>query len=572
MIQKKGFHWNRIISYSLLFLFPILYAISYTLISNQKGPFWFTPNQDPDYPYLLNSLNIATLNAPAHTDHPGTTLQTLGAVTLRIAHLFQSIFRLSSDDFTEAVLKNPELYLHLINYVLIGLTAVLLCLLGWLGFRLSNHLFLGLILQTTPFLIARPMLMNEPSRVVPEALVFTVCQLLVLVLVIYLYVDQAAQKKWFTVALGAVFGIGMATKVTFLPMAIFLLLPKGIYRKLLAIATAIISFFIATIPILSQYPRIWNWLFGIASGSGIHGQDKQRDVEVIVENSGEVISRYSQTFFNIVIVLTMICILLFILKLFKKLSIAEAARVKFNEFFFLAILLLIAVWVQVFLTLDKGAEIRYLIPSFSLVGVLVIILMELCLSSLLLISFIQSFFNRFNLHRFKTSVRAIALIGCVIIGIQQVEDASHFINKRATLRRSELQEIQQLLTHNPIYKNCPIIASARASSQAAALFYANTWWADKKFTERLQQLYPNEIFYNPRGGQNSFETYAEEVSLRQLFKQENSCILFRSNPLRGKGGYSVPNVRLAEIWVGELEALYRIASPDRIARPPKQKA
>ena len=42
---------------------------------------------DPEYAYLLNSLNLLEMSVPGHFDHPGTPLQEFGALVLLVQWL-----------------------------------------------------------------------------------------------------------------------------------------------------------------------------------------------------------------------------------------------------------------------------------------------------------------------------------------------------------------------------------------------------------------------------------------------------------------------------------------------------
>src|SRR5689334_16477265 len=92
----------------LLFLVfpPILFALCKPM-SVRRGPYYSYGNYDPEYAYLFNSLSVLNGKVPYHRDHPGTTLQALGAVAERLAHLGQS-----RDQITEGVIRYPESHIY----------------------------------------------------------------------------------------------------------------------------------------------------------------------------------------------------------------------------------------------------------------------------------------------------------------------------------------------------------------------------------------------------------------------------------------------------------------------------
>jgi hypothetical protein len=73
------------------------------VLTKHHGPYFLRNNFDPDYNYLLNSLSLLKLQTPRHTDHPGTTLQLLGAVVLLLKWLGTSLF-VQRQTLTDSVL------------------------------------------------------------------------------------------------------------------------------------------------------------------------------------------------------------------------------------------------------------------------------------------------------------------------------------------------------------------------------------------------------------------------------------------------------------------------------------
>src|SRR4029079_1248187 len=101
-MQLRSQSHNRAALSLILLLLPALLIVVAFQIRTASGPYWFSENLDPSYAYLLNSLNISNLHRPNHIDHPGTPVQTLGAVIIRILNP-------TADESTRAreVLKNP---------------------------------------------------------------------------------------------------------------------------------------------------------------------------------------------------------------------------------------------------------------------------------------------------------------------------------------------------------------------------------------------------------------------------------------------------------------------------------
>lgn len=72
-------------------------------------------------------------------------------------------------------------------------------------------------------------------------------------------------------ALGFILGIGIATKVTFAPLAAYIfLLPSGV-SILLACIVTVLAFVAFTNPIWDAYPKMWHWIERLFAHSGPYG-------------------------------------------------------------------------------------------------------------------------------------------------------------------------------------------------------------------------------------------------------------------------------------------------------------
>src|SRR5262245_45496798 len=90
-----------------LALVPIAGLIVSILLVSSHGPYYYGANFDPDYCYLLNSLNLLTFHEPAHIDHPGTTVQILGAIIM-LPKWLGGVLLGGWQPLPESVLSHPE--------------------------------------------------------------------------------------------------------------------------------------------------------------------------------------------------------------------------------------------------------------------------------------------------------------------------------------------------------------------------------------------------------------------------------------------------------------------------------
>lgn len=134
-----------------LLITPVIILALAGLLVDARGPYNRGENFDPDYNYLLNSLNLLLFHGPGHTDHPGTTLQEGGAAVILGRWLVASTVG-NWVPLQEATLRAPEEYLHSINIMLVLLIAAAVFFAGWQMYRASGSLLAALTLQTSVFL------------------------------------------------------------------------------------------------------------------------------------------------------------------------------------------------------------------------------------------------------------------------------------------------------------------------------------------------------------------------------------------------------------------------------------
>ena len=145
LLKKIGkyFRWQ----YFLLLPLPSITFIIREISKLYTGPYWFASNFDPEYAYLFNSLNVIHFFKIEYVDHPGTPLQVLGGVVIFLYNLF---FRDSK--VNEDVVLNSDLYLNVINIVIIFLLSITLYIAGMVIYIKSKNIIYGLLIQITPFL------------------------------------------------------------------------------------------------------------------------------------------------------------------------------------------------------------------------------------------------------------------------------------------------------------------------------------------------------------------------------------------------------------------------------------
>ena len=131
----------------LVVILPTIFFCTSIIMRDNAGPFWLWSNLDPDYAYLLDSLNMINSRWPQEMAHPGITLDLIGAIIIKGLHPF-----LSKNELTRLVLTEPEHYLQIIAHALITLNTIGLIALGFVTFSVFKDWIPVVLMQMAPFL------------------------------------------------------------------------------------------------------------------------------------------------------------------------------------------------------------------------------------------------------------------------------------------------------------------------------------------------------------------------------------------------------------------------------------
>lgn len=250
-----------------LFLLPVAFVAIAFGLRHRAGPEWMWRHLDPDYFYLFDGLNIATLTAPGHVAHPGVPLMTLAAAVIRALHPFTETAAVPA-----AVMANPEGHLFAIAAVQIILLAAALLFAGWLTRRVTGSLALAVLVQLGPLLSM--LTVKFALRVKPEALLVTTLVVMAAVMISALDDDRLkANRLRYAIGLGLIAGCGAALKITAAPLLgllpVFLL---GQWRAVAVFWTScVVGFFLFFLPAIGELDTFLGFITTVSTGSGAFG-------------------------------------------------------------------------------------------------------------------------------------------------------------------------------------------------------------------------------------------------------------------------------------------------------------
>lgn len=230
---------------------------------------------DPDYPYLFNGLNCAlgAFDRIGHFDHPGTPFQMLTGVFILIVHFFFGQGDLASD-----VISRPEFYLTGCSFLLSVLGSIVTLYATLKVYEASKNFAASFVLGSS--LLLHTLAMNLTVRYIPDYLLLILVLLLAVPIVQYIFKSNYSSIK-FAVFTGVVLGIGVITKVVFVPLVFipFILADKFknkiLYSLVLAIS-AILSF----LPVISRLSVILKYYTRLSKHDGIYGTGEQQFISI----------------------------------------------------------------------------------------------------------------------------------------------------------------------------------------------------------------------------------------------------------------------------------------------------
>lgn len=533
MIQEQDTQHLPVRILVMLSIIPAALFIAALILTAMRRPYYLGSNFDPEYAYLLNSLNLLLGKVPGHTDHPGTTLQLLGAVIVGIRYGATLLFGTVESSVETAVLTQSESYLRTINLVLNLLLAVGCYLVGYRVFRHTGRWIYVVILQATPFLFMTTI--AATTRVMPEPFLLFITYLLVFVLlpIIFNQTYRFETNKE-SIFLGILLGLGIATKVTFVPLLLLLLLPNTFRRKVYAFLSVIITFLLVTLPIWSKYERMVRWMINliIRDGHYGHGDVGLGSPEKLGQNLIGLILAEPVYFILIAVLFVGSAILLWQRQKIKDTTMRRHYLLMLALFAFILV-------VQTALTV-KHPPIHYALPSMGMVGLILLMLASAPLA------------KSDKLDQGIQYGLLVFIMGAMVITAVKLNQKRIMIQDSA----ASVQAIENIITDS--YSHCTIAYYYRSSSPTQALYFGNSY-VGNNFGQTLEQLYPASLFYNIFG--SSFRTFTTGFSTvdMEMRLKNNECILMQGTPfINGYEKYA-PNLILERLDNNSSgEALYRL--------------
>ncbi|HRA99894.1 MAG TPA: hypothetical protein PK294_05595 [Ignavibacteria bacterium] len=456
----------------ILLILPVSIIIISLYFKHSIGEYFLY--RDPSYVYLLNSLNLSQMSGygVGHIDHPGTTLQIIGAIVIKCFYVIQG----QSVDIVHDVISRPEFYLGRINSVIVVMISAALYILGITVYKISGNIYSALFLQLTPLCSAT--IYYDLTNVNPEILLIFSTLLLIAFIIFYLNKDEKDKNNSFklTIVFGIIFGFGLVTKISFFPVLLIpLFLIKRISYKFYFLAITAIVFCLLLTPVISfdQIFKFAAWIKSITTNSGLYGMGNPEiiDTSSFFGNLKKIL--INELMFTISYVLAFTTLILYFIPRFR-------IQIRENKYFNLLTGIFFAMSVQLIIV-SKHFTFRYMLPA----------LMLSVLSFYVVLNLTSGILPEY-LKRKKKLIFSTAFLIFLFFSLKT------FYTKTSDLyfKQNESHRILNFLDEN--YKHSIIISTNLSSSIEAALHLGARYSGSQreKYYTVINSLYPDRYIFN----------------------------------------------------------------------------
>jgi len=312
---------------------------------------FFSRTIDPEFPYLINGLNCATLkfNYIGHYDHPGTPFQVFNGIVIRLTHLVSG-----KGNIVQDVFARPEHYMNAISNSMLFVQVLLIFAVGFVGFKRKIPFWQIAILQASCFF--NDVLIWFFNRANPDRFFMITFLIFILIYLKHGYENRSLRK--FAIWSGVAMALGLATKINYLPLLILPLLYIDTNKnRLIYVGSCIVSFFIFIAPIINKFNDFFRFLTGIFKHDELYGggQANILNVQKMMNSTVEIFKGNPELY---VLIITLIVMAF----------IAFRKRKEGMNGFMLLFAGFLAIIVVQMLMVSKHYKNYYLAPTFIIYG------------------------------------------------------------------------------------------------------------------------------------------------------------------------------------------------------------
>jgi hypothetical protein len=444
---------------------------------------------DPAYPYLFNGAGLMKGYNPAHIDHPGTPVQILTGLLSIVSWSIARLGGLTTLAFPASIAADPEYYLRVIMTAFLVMNCGALYWIGAAIARSTRGIAAAIACQSGYFLFGA--LFPRIFNAAPEAILCLAATALMAVLAPVLFADEECSDRR-AAAAGFCIGLGIATKVTFLPLLLLTLLLRRPRPILIALSASLLCAFLFLLPIVGKLKHVFGWLFSIATHAGQHGSGATGfiDWSAIPERVGLIASAEP--------VLAVA-------------AMAAAAAVVLPSGDRGKAAILAATLGALILLVLKHYAIHYLMPAVAIAPAITVWAI-----------------SRFSRRPWPCAVAA--MLAAIVGGASVLNMTSAFADERA-LRRENEKAVGEVIAR---YPNPVVIGAYRSGYKPWAVLYGLAW-SDLKFARTFPQIAAADSLTYDAGLKKLWRAHAGPVEwsyLDQFEKAGRTVLIVQSRDSR----------------------------------------
>lgn len=441
-------------------------------------------SSDPEYAYLMNSMDLWNGHLPRYSDHPGVPLTLVAAAALPLIYILSP----HQESMHEAVLLHPlyyELALKRLLFTLILLTSFIA---GFIASKISNSLSLSILIQASPFFFPFSLYISTNSFM-PDGLLILVYYLLSIVLLSVVMNEKKLMDEKFQLRMGMIGGLGLSVKLTFLPLLFIPALVIGMNtRKILKyVVYLILGFLLFTLPVFKSYPQMFKWFSGLFIHSGTYGQGAANviDFDQYFQNLKFILFEFK--FFTIALIFSTLSLPFIYLKSKKDLHILKLFRWVW--------ILYITQWLSIFIVAKPFQHKEYyLITTYFIISIHLVLTLA-CL------------FYKTN-EKIRLTLAILLIFGSIYPNWYYYDD----IAKSIQATRNEQDELEYFIQNKTKENSLFVTLNAFSFSKMQGLLFGNCFSSSHK--QKLKELYPEAYFFNVIPAK--FSHWLEEIPFEEL--------------------------------------------------------
>jgi hypothetical protein len=540
----------RLFRTAVLVVTPCVWLVLWCVARDAGGPFWI--ERDPEYTYLLDSLQVATgHSAGAHLlVHPGATLQVWCAAVTHLVGWLRG-----ADSVAHDVVRNPELYLAAQLTALMGLYALILYLAGVVVQRATRSTLAALAVQLAPLTLLPLTLCAR--KLYCEPMVMLLGMALICALFAYLPRPSPRQAWGAAIVCALVCGSGIATKFIFAPLLLVpLIVLPGIRVRLFFVVASLAIAVAWTAPVLwphyGQMLQICRYNISHTEQYG-KGAAGIGDITGILARMRAMLAGFA-LYGPALAATAVIAGVLSICAAWRGRTPSEGQRARQPlpwRALRMVWALLLTQAVMLFIVARRNTLLYY-IPATQLYGA------TLVACAYALVQVVAAPRAAGPRRRWlRATLRTLAYaMPCAVMVCGMLAQRTAVRRELAALQRNR----QALEAH--LRDVAPRMAGATCMhlwslTPVDALQFGNDN-SDWRCGDVLQEVHPDEVFYDPRRpAGNQFHHFGRDVSVHEL-AQRHTNLYYRTSVL-GYWQNALPPLPLTPVLSGAGENIYRVA-------------